>query len=103
MQRVQRLQTGFTWLQVMIAGMVTIALGLGLWAWFPVKPKPSGATIVRGYIAVAVGDKESIGAAATPGEEIYLPSIQIVLREVGTTNDSPPSITDLSGRFTTVV
>lgn len=61
--------------------------------------KRGGPTLVRGFIAVEVGQKSTVG----PAEEIHLPSIEVVLRQAGTTNDSAPSITDLSGRFTTQV
>jgi hypothetical protein len=103
MRHVRHWQSGFTWLQVVMVFAVVIAALLGLWQFFPFKPKPTGPTIVRGFIAVAVGGRAVTGAAVLQGEEIHLPSIQVVLREAGTTTDSAPSITDLSGRFTTQV
>jgi hypothetical protein len=89
------------------AAFVAITLGFAIWACvpkpkpnLPVVPKPSGPTTVRGFIAVTV---VGVKGNATEGEEIYLPAIEVTLREVGTTNVSPASITDLSGRFTTQV
>jgi hypothetical protein len=59
--------------------------------------------MVRGYIAVDVGAKAGLSATLASIEEIHLPAIQVVMRRAGTTDDSPASITDLSGRFTTEV
>ncbi|HKA60754.1 MAG TPA: hypothetical protein VKD28_19215, partial [Gemmatimonadales bacterium] len=101
MRRVKNWQSGITWIQVVIALAVAVVVVIGLWQFF--KPKPTGPTLVRGFIAVAVGGRAATGAAVLPGEEIHLPAIQVVLREAGTSNDSAPSITDLSGRFTTQV
>lgn len=102
MRHVRHWQSGITWMPVVIALAVVVAILLGLWQ-FLFKPKPAGPTLVRGFIAVAVGGKAATGAGVLPAEEIHLPSIQVVLREAGTTSDSAPSITDLSGRFTTQV
>lgn len=103
MEHAQKPQSGFTLFGLLIVVAVLIAIILGLWKFFPANPKPSGPTIVRGFIAVAVGAQHSANATDQQKEEIHLPSIQVVLRAVGTTNDSAPSITDLSGRFTTQV
>ncbi len=103
MDRPPETPTRFPWYPSLAC---TVVLGLILWACIP-KPSPSlppapGPTTVRGFIAVNVGPK-SLAAAVAPGEDIYLPSIEVTLREVGTGDASPSSITDLSGRFTTQV
>jgi hypothetical protein len=69
----------------------------------PVKP-----AIVRGFIAATVGSKDQTAVTANLGitqpiEDIYLPKITVVLRNAVTSAESPPVITDLSGRFTTGV
>jgi hypothetical protein len=60
--------------------------------------------LVRGFIAANVGGGKSERGANSPAlEEIYLPNIEVVLRDPTTNTDSPPATTDLSGRFTTRV
>ena len=85
----------------MVAAAAAIALILGLASC--TIPPPQNPTVVRGYIAIAVDMGHGIAASTASTDQVYLPSIQVVLRETGTTNDSEPSITDLSGRFTTQV
>lgn len=103
------MQTGPTRVKWFVVGVATV-IGITLLVWacvprpkptFPSKPKP-GPTMVRGYLAVDVVRKAV--TANLPGtEDIYLPSIEVTLRNVGTGTVSPASITDLSGRFTTQV
>lgn len=56
--------------------------------------------LVRGYIVASTGGKSELGPSAPPLEDIYLPNVQVVLRDVSTNTDSVPVKTDLSGRFT---
>ena len=95
--------SGLTWIQLLILIIILILIILGIWKCSPSTPKYSGPTMVRGFIAVSVGAQPGIAAGSLTAEVIELPAIQVVLREAGTSNDSDPSITDLSGRFTTLV
>ena len=70
-------------------------------------PPPASAQIpvVRGYLAVAVGnspDAESGGifASKIDGKDIFLPGVEVYLEDPQTALTSEPAITDLSGRFT---
>jgi len=63
--------------------------------------------VVRGFLAVrASGRNELVGAVLPtpqPAEDVYLPQIELFLRDIATNADGPVVWTDLSGRFTTRV
>lgn len=54
--------------------------------------------LVRGYIVTSVGGKDDGGKNTT--EDIYLPNVRVILRDLKTRAISDPVTTDLSGRFT---
>jgi hypothetical protein len=69
------------------------------------KVKPADNFTVRGYLAVVVGnsglaEKNGIYARGIPEKNIYLPGIDVYLRDPQTGKSSDSIKTDLSGRFT---
>src|ERR1700752_3247296 len=87
------------WARALAMAGLFAAVVAGTWAYFPLAP-PSGPTLVRGYIAVTVGGRGMGLAGVDPVEQIHLSSVEVVLRQAGTSVDSEPVVTDLSGRFT---
>ncbi len=63
----------------------------------PTAPK---GPLVRGFIAANVGGRSELGPSSPPIEDIYLPNVRVVLRDLSTNVLSDPVTTDLSGRFT---
>src|SRR2546426_9116250 len=55
--------------------------------------------LIRGFIVTTVGGKNE-AAKNSPSEDIYLPNVKVVLRDLSSNVESEPVITDLSGRFT---
>lgn len=66
-------------------------------------PPAAGKLLVRGYIAVKVGTSGTLKGISPPVADIYLPNVQVVLRDTSSGTRSDRVITDLSGRFTTQV
>jgi hypothetical protein len=66
------------------------------------QPGPKKKALVRGFITVLVGSKNTLTAVNIPAptEEIYVPNVKVTVRNLLTNTDSDPVITDLSGRFT---
>jgi hypothetical protein len=60
----------------------------------------SPGPLVRGFIAAQVGGAAEPNTASLPIEDIYLPNVRVVVRDLATGTDSEPVTTDLSGRFT---
>jgi hypothetical protein len=62
-------------------------------------PAPKGV-FVRGYIATTVGGRVDVPGVPPPARDVFLPGINVFLRNDQTGEESKPAITDLSGRFT---
>lgn len=56
--------------------------------------------LVRGYLAARIGVESIDKDAPHSAPDIYLPSIRVTLRDPRTGEESAPTMTDLSGRFT---
>jgi len=60
----------------------------------PGQPTVPHSVLVRGFIAANAGGTSELGANSPPLEEIYLPNIEVVLRDPTTNTDSPLVRTD---------
>lgn len=73
----------------------------------PLAQVPHGSpnSMVRGYLAAAVGgssqaEQSGLFSRGVPARNVYLPGVEVYLMDVGTAAASRTSRTDLSGRFT---
>jgi cytochrome c5 len=66
---------------------------------------PAMKQLVRGYIAIAVGqsgeaEKNGLYARGIPAKDIYVPGLDVYLKNTQTNDTTSNAKTDLSGRFT---
>lgn len=111
MNRVSIRQRVVNLVPILVVAAVIVAGGCAIFKSFfpPPVPKTSGASLVRGYLAAAVGRSAraeasgGIYAREIDGKDIYLPGVAVFLEDPQTGKRSDEVRTDLSGRFTVQV
>jgi hypothetical protein len=91
-------------MKLMLIAVVTISLGISSFLMTG-KPSvqaspPNQEAVVQGFIATKTAVASDAGKGAPPPEELYLPGVKVILKDLINHVDSEGVFTDLSGRFT---